>query len=64
MEGRGGGGGGLYGGYAYQENGKATSNSGGGGSGYLNTNLLISGTTSWSNGVRTGNGYATITLNR
>ena len=54
------GGGGWYGGGGTVLSGGAA----GGGSGYLNASYLISGTTSWSNGVRSGDGYATITLTR
>ena len=52
------GGGGWYGGGGTYLGGGAA----GGGSGYLNTNYLISGTTSWSNGARSGDGYARITI--
>ncbi|MBO5413079.1 MAG: hypothetical protein J6A29_02015, partial [Clostridia bacterium] len=55
----GGGGGGLYGGSGgYSNNGQWAG--GGGGSGYVGG--CISGTTSMSNGQRSGHGYATITL--
>ena len=51
-----GGGGGWYGGSCGGYGGGA------GGSGYLNTSLLIKGTTNTENGVQSGNGYAKITL--
>lgn len=67
--GTGGGGGGWYGGYAYQRPSTATypkSNaSGSGGSGYVNTSILISGTTTLTTGGGSGvqsAGSATITL--
>ena len=57
-EGMGGGGGGYYGGYAGQSDGFATDISGGGGSGYIGN--VTDGST--SQGVRSGDGYAKITL--
>ena len=55
-----GGGGGLYGGYNGQYVAGSGLNAAGGGSGYLNTSLLISGTTSTTAGNNTGNGHATL----
>ena len=52
-----GGGGGWYGG-----GGACDYYGGGGGSGYLNTSLLITGTTGMKNGQQSGNGQAKITL--
>ena len=57
----GGGGGGWYGG-AGACNSYYKYSSGAGGSGYLNTDLLISGTTSTTNGINSGDGHAKITL--